>query len=261
MDKIEVKYGNGFVLSGGAYRGMGQVGALKALLERGIKPDAICGTSSGALNAVLYASGYLPEEMYKIWMKEPFGKALNLHIPKFGFLKHNKIGEIVKPYLRHKRLEELPLPVYLTASCLNTGEQAVFQEGEIVQLLEACCSVPVLFEPVEIDGRQYVDGGLVSNLPVEPLKGKCKRIIGVSVNPIPEKERLDGLREIIYRTIWMGIEGSVHKTREMCDWFIAPPELGEHGFVERSALDIFYKAGYEYTCRFLDDKGYRKTGP
>ncbi len=249
------QYGTGLVLSGGAYRGMGQVGALKALLERGIKPDVISGTSSGALNAALYASGYSPDEMAEIWRKEPFGKVLNLHIPKFGFLKSNKIGELVAPYLKYKRLEDLPLPVFLTASCLNTGEQAIFEEGDLVQLLTACCSVPVIFEPVEIDGRQYVDGGLVSNLPVEPLRGRCNRIIGVSVNPIPVKERLDGLRDIMYRTIWMGIEGSVHKTREMCDWFIAPGEIGEHGFVERSALDVFFKAGYEDTCRFLDEQG------
>lgn len=258
MDNIEEKYNNGLVLSGGVYRGMGQVGAIKALLERGIKPDVLCGTSAGALNAVLYASGYSPDEMYKIWMEEPFGKALNFHIPKFGFLQHNKIGEIIKPYLRKERLEELSLPVYLTASCLNTGEQAIFQEGDIIQLLTASCAVPVIFEPVDIEGRQYVDGGLLSNFPVEPLMGKCKRLIGISVNPIPEKEKMNGLKEIIYRTIWMSIEGSVHKTREMCDWFIAPPALGAHGFMERSALNIFYKAGYEYTCRYLDEKGFEK---
>ena len=250
-----MEYSNGLVLSGGAYRGVGQAGALKALLERGIEPDIICGTSSGALNAVLFANGYSPDEIYEIWQNEPFGKVLNFHIPKFGFLKHSKIGELVKPYLRYERLEDLPVQVLLSSTCLNDGKQKIFSEGNLVQILQACCAVPLIFEPVEIDGRQYIDGGVVSNLPAEPLVGKCKRLIGVSVNPIPEKERLDGLIDIIYRTIWIGLEGSVNKTRELCDWVIAPEEIGAHGFMDRSALELFYNVGYEYTSRFLDEKG------
>lgn len=250
------QYKNGVVLSGGAYRGVGQLGVLKALLERGIEPDVICGTSSGALNAVLFANGYSPDELFELWVKEPFGKTLHLHFPKFGFLKHSKIGELVKPYLRYERLEELPLPVMLTSACLNDGKQKVFREGNLVQALEASCAFPIIYEPVEIEGRQYVDGGLVSNLPVEPLVGKCERLIGVSVNSIPDKEYLDGLKDIIYRTIWIGIESTVEKTREMCDWVIAPEETGKYGFLERSALEVFFKVGYEYTCRYLDERGY-----
>lgn len=251
-------YKNGLVLSGGAYRGVGQIGALKAMEERGIKPDVISGTSSGALNAVLYAQGYSPDEMYEIWLKEPFGKVLNFHLPRFGFLKNSRIGELVKPYLRYHRLEDLPVKVFLSSACLNDGSQRIFEEGDLTLILSACCAVPVVFEPVEIEGRQYVDGGLVSNLPVEPLVGKCGRIIGISVNPIPDKERLDGLKDLIYRTIWVGLEGTVRKNMQLCDWFIAPQEMGEHGFMERSALETFFNAGYEYTSRFLDEKGVLK---
>ncbi|WP_304502769.1 patatin-like phospholipase family protein [Cesiribacter sp. SM1] len=252
-----IEYETGLVLSGGAYRGIGQIGVLKALEERGIRPDIISGTSSGALNAVLYASGYSPDEMYEIWEKEPMAKTFNLHFPQFGMLKHGKIGELVKPYLRHQRLEELPIPLRLTASCLNDGSQKIFSEGTLVKVLEACCAVPLAFEPVEIDGRMYVDGGLVSNLPTEPLEGKCRRLIGVSVNPVPFKERLDGMTDTIYRTIWIGIESTVQKTRKVCDWLIAPEEFGQHGFMERTALPVFFNAGYEYTLRFLDEQGYR----
>lgn len=247
-------YENGLVLSGGAYRGVGQLGVLKALLEKGINPDVLCGTSAGALNAVLFAQGYTPDEIFKIWQKEPFAKVLNLHLPRFGFLEISKIGELVKPYLKVKRLEELPVPVYITSSCLNDGTQRVFKEGELVPILEACCAVPVVFEPVTLDGRQYVDGGLVSNLPAEPLAGKCRRLIGVSVNPIPEKEKLDGIKEIIYRAIWIGMESTVQKTKELCDWIIEPVALGEHGFMERSALDLFFEAGYNFTTAYLKEK-------
>lgn len=249
----------GLVLSGGAYRGVGQIGALKAMEERGIQADVISGTSSGALNAVLYAQGYSPDEMYEIWMKEPFGKVLDFHLPRFGFLKNSRIGELVKPYLRYDRLEDLPVKVFLSSACLNDGNQRIFEEGELPLLLAASCAVPIVFEPVEIDGRQYVDGGLVSNLPVEPLTGKCEHIIGISVNPIPDKERLDGLKDIIYRTIWVGLEGTVRKNMQLCDWFIAPQEMGEHGFMERTALETFFQSGYEYTSRFLEEKGIQKV--
>lgn len=234
---------------------MGQVGVLQALHERGILPDAISGTSSGALNAVLYASGYTPLEIYDIWQKEPFAKAFNLHLPRFGLLKHSKIEDLVKPYLKHQRLEDLPIPVYLASTCLNNGKQKIFSEGELPLLLAASCAVPVVFEPVEIQGQQFVDGGLVSNLPVEPLRDQCEHLIGVTVNPIPPKERLDGFREVLYRTAWIAIESTVEKNRPLCDWLIEPPQMGEHGFVERSALDWYYQQGYDYACTFLDEKG------
>lgn len=249
------QYKNGLVLSGGAYRGMGQVGVLKALLERGIEPDAICGTSAGALNAALYANGYSPDEIYEMWKREPFGKLVNLQLPRFGLLRNENLGKLLKSYLRYDRLEETPLPVFIATACLNTGEQVVFRQGDLAQLLEASCAVPGIFEPIDIAGRLYVDGGLVSNLPVEPLEGKCERLIGVSVNPIPLKEKLDGLKDILYRSMWSGLEGTVKKTSRLCDWFIEPEELGRHGLMERSALDLFFTAGYEYTSAFLDERG------
>lgn len=250
------KYKTGLVLSGGAYRGMGQIGALQALEERGIKPDVLSGTSAGGLNAVLYASGYSPKEMYDIWLQEPFGKAFNFHIPNFGLLKHAKIEELVKPYMRYERLEELPLPVFLSSTCLNNGKQKIFREGPLPLLLAATCAVPVVFEPVEIEGRQYVDGGLISNLPAEPLQGLCEKLIGITVNPIPDKVPLDGFREVLYRTIWIGFEGTVDKNRHLFDWLIEPPEMGEHGIMDRSSLEVFYQAGYDYTCQFLNGKGF-----
>ena len=248
------QYKNGFVLSGGAYRGMGQIGALKALEEKGIKPDVVCGTSSGAINSVLYATGYSPDEMADIWRKEPFGQVLELHFPKFGFLKPAKAGELMKPYLKHERLEDLPLKTLLCCSSMNAGKQKVFEEGNLLKILEACCAVPVAFEPVEIDGEQYVDGGLISNLPAEPLASKCERLIGITVNPIPEKKELSGLRETVIRTAWIALESTVDKTKQLCDWVIEPPELGRHGLTDRSALDLFFKAGYEYTLSFLEER-------
>lgn len=247
-------YENGYVISGGGYRSVGQIGALKALEEYGIRPDIMCGTSSGAIVAILYASGYSPDEIYEIWQKEPFGQVLHVHIPAFGFLKHSKIGELIRPYMKYERLEELPIPTYITCTCMNDGRQKVFREGDILQALAGTCAVPVLFEPVEIDGRQYVDGGLVSNLPVEPLEGRCKRMVGIYANPIPDKEKLNGLTDMIYRTLWIGLNSTVQKTMPLCDWLIAPEKLGEHGLTERSAIDIYFKAGYEYTLRFLDKK-------
>lgn len=251
-------YERGMVLSGGAYRGVGQVGALQAFEERGLRPDILCGTSSGGINAVLYASGYSPSELYEIWLKEPLGKALHMHLPGFGLLKHSRIEELVKPYLRHQRLEELPIPVYLTSTCLNDGKQKVFRDGPLALLVAATSAVPVVFEPVEVDGRQYVDGGLVSNLPAEPLRELCEHLTGITVNPIPDKQPLDGIKEIMYRTIWIGIESTVEKTSQLCDWLIEPPEMGERGLIERDALEFYYQTGYDYTCRFLDEKGFVK---
>lgn len=247
-------YENGLVLSGGAYRSLGQVGAIKALEKWGIKPDVLCGTSSGAIMAVLYASGYSPDEIRELWKKESFTDVLDLRIPVSGFLESSDIGKLIKPYLRYERLEELPIPTLISCTCMNDGRQKIFRKGEILPLLEAACALPILFEPIKIEGRQYVDGGLVSNLPVEPLEGKCRRLIGIYVNTVPEREGIEGLDDMVYRTLRIGLNSNVQKTRHLCDWFIAPDELGERGLFKESLLDENFQTGYDYTCRFLEKK-------
>ena len=248
-------YGNGFVLSGGAYRSLGQAGAIKALLERDIKPDIFCTTSTGAIIGALYASGYTPAEIYEIWEKEPIREVLSFNLPDSGLLKPGKIGEMIGPYLRHERLEELPIPLLICCTCLNDGTQRVFREGKLVQLLEAACAVPVVFEPVEIDGKQYVDGGLTSNLPTQPLEGQCHRLIGIYCNPVQWEDKISGLHQIIHRTIWIALNSTVQKSRQLCDWYIAPEGLTENELVNRLAMEKFYHAGYDFTSRFLDEQG------
>jgi NTE family protein len=251
----ENKYKNGFALSGGAYRSLGQAGAFKALFERGIRPDILCGTSTGAIINVLYATGYTPDDIYEIWEREPLRQLLDLRLPDTGFLKPGKVGEMIGPYLRHERLEDLPIPNLITCTCLNDGSQKVFNEGNLLKILEATCAVQVFFEPVEIDGKQYSDGGLVSNLPAQPLQGLCERIIGIYANPIPEVEKVEGLTAMMHRTLWIALNSTVQKSRQFCDWFIAPEGLNDAELINRAAMRHFYDEGYAFTCRFLDERG------
>jgi NTE family protein len=249
----EKKYKSGFALSGGAYRSLGQAGAFKALFERGVRPDILCGTSTGAIINVLYATGYTPDDIYEIWEREPLGQVLELRLPDTGFLQPGKIGEMIGPYLRHERLEDLPIPNLITCTCMNDGTQKVFKEGNLVKILEATCAVQVFFEPVWIDGKQYCDGGLMSNLPAQPLQGLCDHIIGIYANPLREVERVEGLAHMIYRTIWIGLNSTVQKSRQFCDWFIAPEGLNDAELIDRSAMKHFYEEGYTFTNRFLDE--------
>ena len=256
--KENKKYKNGFALSGGGYRSLGQAGVLKAFLERGITPDIMCGTSTGAIINVLYATGYTPEDIYQIWEREPLGQVLELRLPDTGFLQPGKIGEMIGPYLRHERLEDLPIPNLITCTCLNDGTQKVFSEGNLVKILEATCAVQVFFEPVWIDGRQYSDGGLMSNLPVQPLEGLCERKIGIYANPMREVERVEGLAHMIYRTIWIGLNSTVQKSRQLCDWYLAPEGLNDFELIDRSGMKHFYEEGYTVASHFLDKQGLSK---
>ncbi len=246
------KYKTGFALSGGAYRSLGQAGAFKALFERGIRPDILCGTSTGAVISVLYSTGYTPEDIYEIWEREPLMQTLELRLPETGFLRPSKIGEMLGPYLRHERLEDLPIPTYITCTCMNDGTQKVFKEGNLLKILEATCAVQVFFEPVWIEGKQYCDGGLMSNLPAQPLEELCERIIGIYANPMREVERVEGLAHMIYRTIWIGLNSTVQKARQFCDWFIAPEGLNDSELIDRTAMKHFYETGYQFARRFLD---------
>ncbi len=92
----------------------------------------------------------------------------------------------LKDSLKARRFEDLEIPLYAHAVNINTVEYTRFEKGDLVQAIKASSSIPVVFPPVEIDGHQYLDGGIVNNFPVEPLTDICEKIIGINVNPVGE---------------------------------------------------------------------------
>jgi NTE family protein len=160
--------------------------------------------------------------------------------------------KVLSKYIKQERIEDLPIPFFVTVANLLTGEVEYKDKGELIPYVQASSSIPVLFSPVEIDGIPYVDGGLVDNLPVAPLEDCCEHIIGVSISPVQRVEEVENLIQIAARTFQISVNSQLNKIREKCDTFIQPDGLAEFGLLDTSKAEELFELGYNYTMEQVD---------
>src|ERR1700741_305047 len=173
----------GLVLSGGGARGFAHIGVVKALQEKNISFDMISGTSAGSMIGVFLADGFSPDEIIEIFKEYELLGILNFLSWKPGLLSFDKLKKLLQNNLRNRTFEKLRMPFFVAATDYRNGEQKVFDSGDLIEPILAASSIPMLFNPVYINKIPYVDGGISSNLPIEPLEVKVERLIGVHVNP------------------------------------------------------------------------------
>lgn len=247
------KFRTGLVLSGGGARGFAHIGVLKALNDAGIYPDVIAGTSAGALVGVMYADGYTPDEILNIMNATSRLHYIRPTVPREGLLQISGIEKILREHLRAKKFEELKTPLYVTATDLNNGIAEYFSSGELIDPVIASASIPVLFKPVIINKIHYVDGGVLDNLPIKPIDGKCESIIGSFVNPIGYEESVTSLVQIAERTFMLNMSKELDLKAKKFDLFIAPPELKNYKILDpEKAVEVF-NIGYRATKTALED--------
>ncbi|HEY0905061.1 MAG TPA: patatin-like phospholipase family protein [Marmoricola sp.] len=165
-----------FVLSGGASLGAVQVGMLRALVERGITPDLLVGTSAGALNAAFLAGhGTTPaavDELAAVWRGlqarllfplDPLRALAALAGRRTSLCSDRGLRHLLEQHLTFDRLEDAPVPVVVVATDLLTGRDVALSEGDAHEAVLASCALPAVFPPVPHEGRQLVDGGLANN--------------------------------------------------------------------------------------------------
>lgn len=236
----------GIALSGGGARGIAHLGVLKALNESDIYPDIISGTSAGSILGALYCSGYTPEECLKI-VKDT--NALSVFSPSFslkGLLKIDKLARVLKDYLPLS-FEDLKIPLVVAATEINKGVITYFNSGTLIPTILASSCIPVIFKPVVIDGANYVDGGILNNLPAEALGNKADIIIGVSCNPYGKVISLNNAKALMERSALLAINGNTMKSRGLCDVFIEPNKLARFSGFNLSQAQEIFDEGYKFT--------------
>ncbi len=251
MQKLKV----GIVFSGGGSRGFAHVGVIRALGERGIVPQAVSGTSAGAIVAALYADGYTPDEMLEFFGGRKLTDFTGWGLSRRGVFTLEKFGKALHEHLRHKTFEEMPIPLFVSASNLNTGRSTYFHSGTIADKIVASAAVPVLFSPVEIDGYTYVDGGLLENLPVTPLRNMCDFVIGVNVNPPEKVEKFTSFMHINEQTMHVLVQRNTADSMCQCDLIIEPKGLLEYRFLDMKNRFKIAEAGYKQAKVQLDKMG------
>ncbi len=237
----------GLVLSGGGARGIAHLGIIKALEEWGVKFQCISGTSVGAIIGALYANGISADDILQIIQQTRILRSMRPAWTLSGLLRLDSIRFVLEKYLPQNSFSALQLKLTVVATDLQAGKAVYFSEGELIPALLASCCVPGMFNPVELNGRPYVDGGIIDNLPAAPLRKECDLLIGLHCNPVIELVPVRSFRTVIERTLLLAINGNSVNSRSLCDILIEPPELGKISTFEVARAKELVDIGYRFT--------------
>jgi len=246
-------YNTGLVLSGGGTRGFAHLGVIQALNEAGIYPDVVSGASAGALAGVLYCDGFSPREALNIMKGSSRLNYMRPAMPREGILQLSGIRKILEDHLQAKRFEDLKIPLYVSATDLNNAKPVYFSKGDLLDVIIASASIPVLFKPVKINNVFYVDGGVLDNLPIRPIENLCRFKIGSFVNPVGKEESLTSLIKITERTFMIMVAREITEKSKRFDLFIAPQDLKNYGILSPDEAEVVFKIGYKATKEKLKE--------
>ncbi len=208
----------GLALGGGAARGFAHIGVIQVLEEAGIRPALVTGTSAGSLVAAIYASGKTGVQLQLVAESMEEAAMADWTLPLFsrGMLKGEALARYVNTQVRSKSIEDMPLPLGIVATDLNSGLSVIFQRGNTGTAVRASSAVPAVFQPVQISGREYVDGGLVSPVPVRAARSMgAELVIAIDISSAPEGNLAGGTMEILLQTF--AIMGKSINTFELKD--------------------------------------------
>lgn len=237
----------GVALSGGGTRGIFHIGVLAAIEEMGITPMVISGASAGALVGALYCGGMSPKEILEEARSVKWYHFLGARLPKNGVTNLDYIEGVLRNYLAHDSFELLNIPLHVATTNLQNGNHEIFSSGNLHLPILASCAVPLIFEPVVIESKIYMDGGILMNLPIEPLKPHCDLVIGSNLIPEDtlEENSLKGLTNILTRVLEISINQNTRPQRAMADLIIESSMISKYKRYDFSKPNQLYELGYK----------------
>ncbi|MDX1315222.1 MAG: patatin-like phospholipase family protein [Eudoraea sp.] len=244
----------GLVLSGGGARGIAHLGALQVFREWELVPEIIAGTSAGALIGALHATGMEPEDIFDFIRRTEIFSFKKYARSKPGFVDTEKFYDRFLECFPSDNFSALKIPVLVTATNLLSGAPVVFKEGEVIRPILASAAFPGVFTPVRIGDDYFIDGGVLNNFPVDLISGKCKKVIGVYVNPFERKGYKDFKHSlsILERAYQIRASRDSLSKFEDCTLVISPQGLKRFGTFDLNNLETIYQLGYESALRTLD---------
>ncbi|MBN8515005.1 patatin-like phospholipase family protein [Accumulibacter sp.] len=225
----------GLALGGGAARGFAHVGVIKVLESQGIVPDIVVGSSAGAVVGALYAAGHNGFELQKLAHRLDESRISDWSLPARGVLKGESLQQFVNEAVGQRPLEGLKRPFGAVATDLRSGESIVFRSGNTGMAVRASAAVPGVFQPVKVSGREYVDGGLSSLIPVRAAREMGSDIvIAVDISARPAGQPVRSTFDILLQTFTiMGQSLARYELREAD--VVIQPQVGNIGSTDFQA--------------------------
>lgn len=222
-------------LGGGGAKGFAHIGVLKVLESHGIRAKIVTGTSAGSFVGSLYASGKTPYQLQQIALNFKESDIRDLTLSKQGFIQGQKLQDFVNKQVGNKAIQQFPIRFAAVATRLDNGRKADFIQGNAGQAVRASCSIPNVFVPTVIAGVKYVDGGLVSPIPVQTAKNMgADLVIAVDISARPTGNTPLNMWGLLDQTINIMGQQSIHNELAAAD-IVIQPKVGHVGTLDLKA--------------------------
>jgi NTE family protein len=242
------------VLGGGSARGFAHIGVIKALEAGGIRPDLIVGSSAGSLVGAFWAAGYTGARMEELALKVQDTEVIDLVAGKaqYGLVAGKSLQNFVNQGIGGQPLERLKIPYAAIATRYPSGEMMVFREGDTGFAVRASCSIPGVFMPASIQGADFLDGGLVSPVPVGTArKLGADLVVAVDIGgPDPSSGDNKGLYNIIMRSFEI-MSQSLRQLETADADIVIRPDVGRVQSTDFSARRLLIALGEHAGNRLL----------
>jgi NTE family protein len=241
----------GLALGGGAARGFAHIGVIQVLEEAGIRPDLVVGTSAGSLVAALFASGKSGQELAALAQGMDEGAITDWSFPGRGVIRGEALARYVREQTGMKPIEQMRLPLGIVATDLDNGNAILFQRGDTGVAVRASSAVPAVFQPVRIGAREYVDGGLVSPVPVRFARQMgAELVIAVDISSPPDGAATGDAMRMLLQTFAIMGRSINHFELKDAD-FVLRPKLAGVGSADFTARTRAIAAGREAALAML----------
>ena len=200
---------------------------IQVLEEAGIRPDLVVGTSAGSLVAALYAHGKNGAELANLALTMDEGAITDWAFPSRGLIRGDALARYVREHTAGVPIEQMKLRLGIVATDLDSGAGVLFERGDTGQAVRASSSVPAVFQPVKIGTREYVDGGLVSPVPVRYARQMgAEMVIAVDISSPPDGAATGDTLKLLLQTF--AIMGKSINQFELrgADVVLRPPLIG-----------------------------------
>ncbi len=243
----------GLALGGGAARGFAHIGVIQVLEEAGIKPDLVVGTSAGSLVAALYAHGKTGAELASVALTMDEGAITDWAFPSRGMIRGEALAKFVREQTAGRSIEQMKMRLGIVATDLDSGAPILFERGDTGLAVRASSSVPAVFQPVKIGEREYVDGGLVSPVPVRFARQMgAEMVIAVDISSPPDgKDTGDTMKLLLQTFAIMGKSINQFELRD-ADVVLRPALMGVSSADFNSRVRAI-RAGRETATQLLPD--------
>jgi NTE family protein len=228
----------GLALGGGAAKGFAHIGVIKMLEASGIHPDVVAGTSAGSVVGALYASGMdafaLQEQAFSL----DEAKIRDVGFFGGGLVKGELLEDYVNTLVNKRPIQSLRIPFAAVATNLQTGDRAVFVSGNTGQAVRASSSIPGVFQPTDINGVPYVDGGVVSPVPVDAARQLgADVVIAVDISAKASRTRPEGMMGVVSQSITIMGQKLGEQELSRADVVIRP-KVGQIGPTDFDAKNV-----------------------